>query len=262
MGQASPTRRTAPAHVGRSLCPSPRAAPQDVGEAQTTATELLTKHTVLLLEVFDHLDLGRVTQPVNTRSKNWSRATDILDIQSLCRASCHPSLVEVSTLEAAYQRIIHLIVTCGRVDMLDIATCQCGDGRTQADLSRGLCGARVDRVVRRSASAPLGWMCPMRERARGPAELGPVSWPPGFVCAAIGSRGSAFRGRTVIHTPVVCPDHWLVFLRRWPYVHDNESATRSIAVDGADGRTRRNHRHRDDVFAGIAGRRDFVVLIR
>jgi hypothetical protein len=66
----------------------------------------------------------------------------------------------------------------------------------------------------------------------------------------------------VVHTPEVCPDHWLVFLSRWPYVHDNESATRSIAVDGADGRTRRHHRHRDNVFAGIAGRRDFVVLIR
>ena len=31
--------------------------PLDVGEAQTTATELLTKHTILLLEVLDHLDL-------------------------------------------------------------------------------------------------------------------------------------------------------------------------------------------------------------
>jgi hypothetical protein len=53
--------------------------PLAVGEAQATSTELLAKDTVLLLEVLDDVDLAAFTQPANTRSKNWSGATDIVD---------------------------------------------------------------------------------------------------------------------------------------------------------------------------------------
>lgn len=49
-----------------------------VALAPATATELLAKNAVLLLEVLDALDLAAVHPAANTKSKNWSCATDIV----------------------------------------------------------------------------------------------------------------------------------------------------------------------------------------
>ncbi len=45
-----------------------------VGEPQPSTTQLLAEHSVLLLEVVDHVELARLTQPAKSISKNCSGA--------------------------------------------------------------------------------------------------------------------------------------------------------------------------------------------